>query len=427
MVRVPKLPGGTVRWSRSATAAIIDQGLYGLSNLVVNLALARWLTVEDYGAFSVGYAVFLLFGTVHTGLLSDPMLVFASVRYSGRIRAYLGVVVWLHAAFSVLTLALLLVTSSLVSEIVPAELRVAMISFGCIIPIVLLVWLLRRASYAMLRPSTAAFGSGLYFSSVVGGLYAIRITGMEGLVSGVIVMGFASCIPALWLVWRLRPDFLACRRTELASGVLFEHAVYGRWAVGVGLLGWIPVNAYYLLIPIWVGFSGAGVLKATMNLVVPILQMFTAVSTLMQAVLARKRDSKMFDRIVYFHLMVLTAIGLVYWGGIVKWYNSIVKLIYDGRYAEFEYLVWILGGICLAKAVSDVAEASLRALERPDLVFSAYIVSTSVALTIGVILVAIMELTGAALGIVFATSIGAVTMLTILRRERRLSSTRSTL
>ena len=42
-----------------------------------------WLEPAEYGLFTVAYSVFLLMGTVHSGLMAEPMLAFAPRRFAG--------------------------------------------------------------------------------------------------------------------------------------------------------------------------------------------------------------------------------------------------------------------------------------------------------------------------------------------------------
>ena len=53
-------------WLGCGMWAIIDQGLFALVSVLLNLLLASWLAPAEYGAFAVAYSVFLLLGAVHT-------------------------------------------------------------------------------------------------------------------------------------------------------------------------------------------------------------------------------------------------------------------------------------------------------------------------------------------------------------------------
>ena len=54
--------------------AVADQALYAGANFAVNVALARALAPEAYGAFTTAFIAFLLLGAVHGGLLIEPVL-----------------------------------------------------------------------------------------------------------------------------------------------------------------------------------------------------------------------------------------------------------------------------------------------------------------------------------------------------------------
>jgi hypothetical protein len=88
------------RWLTKGFWAVSDQGLFSLSNFALSVLLARWLVPQDYGAFTVAFAVFLFVGTFYTALLTEPMLVFGPSRYEGRFSEYLGALMYGHLGFA---------------------------------------------------------------------------------------------------------------------------------------------------------------------------------------------------------------------------------------------------------------------------------------------------------------------------------------
>ena len=83
--------------------AVLDQALFAGSSFSINILLARWLPPVQYGAFALAFFLFLLLGALHTAVLTEPMLVFGASVYRGRVRAYLGRHVMLHALVSAAT------------------------------------------------------------------------------------------------------------------------------------------------------------------------------------------------------------------------------------------------------------------------------------------------------------------------------------
>ena len=78
-----------LRWSSRGFWAILDQALFALSNLLVNVLLARWLPPAEYGAFVTAYTVLLLVSVAHSAFLAEPMLVFGSDKYAASFSHYL--------------------------------------------------------------------------------------------------------------------------------------------------------------------------------------------------------------------------------------------------------------------------------------------------------------------------------------------------
>ena len=66
-------------WTTRGFWAVTDQALFAVSNLVINVLLARWLSPREYGAFVTAFVVLLLVGVAHSSLIVDTN---ASVRSS---------------------------------------------------------------------------------------------------------------------------------------------------------------------------------------------------------------------------------------------------------------------------------------------------------------------------------------------------------
>src|SRR5262245_61670140 len=86
----------TQNWIIRGGWALVDQGLFVFASVILNVLLARWLTAAEYGAFAVSYSLFLLLGTFHTALVTEPMLVFGAGKYANNSSAYLKVLFRAH-------------------------------------------------------------------------------------------------------------------------------------------------------------------------------------------------------------------------------------------------------------------------------------------------------------------------------------------
>jgi O-antigen/teichoic acid export membrane protein len=398
------------RWLTKGFWAVSDQGLFSLSNFAMSVLLARWLVPQDFGAFTVAFAVFLLMGTFHTALLTEPMLVFGPSRHEGRFSEYLGALMYGHLGFAVLSSLLLLLAGLGFAHSGQSEVSAALIALALSGPFILLLWLMRRACYACFEPHLATSGGVLYMALMLGGLYALYRLEWLSAASALEVMGFSSLAVSLWLYVRLRVDRPASR-DSIVRGAFEDHWRYGRWSVATGMLLWIPAEAYYLLLPIWGGLEAGASMRALLNLIMPAVQAITALGVLLLPALAQARGQARFGSLVRLILVPFVLGPVLYWLLLGMLHQPLIVWIYGGRYAEHSDLLWIMGLTLIANGVIVVIGGSLRALERPDRVFFAYAISALVTATVGVGLTFLWGITGATVGLLISYSTTTVMML----------------
>lgn len=405
--------------------AISDQGLFATSNFVLNVLLARWLSPYDYGAFSVAFALFILIGVIHTGALSEPMLVFGSGRYKERLAEYLGTVVYGHLAFAALGSLMFLLTSLVLALSGASSHSVVLLALALAEPFILLLWLMRRACYARLKPHLAASGGALYMILMLAGAYLLSRNEWLSAASAFGVMGISSFVASIWLAIRLRVKWSPLRGSDLTRDSLRDHWRYGRWSVPNEAINWVPMNSYYVLLPVLGGMEAGASLKALMNLIMPMLQAIWALSILLLPILVRARDeedtsreSPEFSSRMRLALITFVLGPVVFWLGLGLFHYPLVDWLYGGRYTEHAALLWLLGLSPIVAAVKQVMSQSLKALERPDQLFWAYVVSAIATLTLGTGLVHLWGVVGAGVGFLISQVIVAALALIFYLRLR---------
>lgn len=415
---LPRTATGMVRARGSVVRgawAILDQGLFALSNFAINIVLARWLTAEDYGVFTIVYAVFLLIGTVHTGLLAEPMTVFGAGRHRKRLSQYLGVLLRGHWLMTTGIGLVVLVPAFVLNAAGHAALGWTLIAMSLALPWMLQLWLMRRACYISIGPRLAASGGLLYMGVLAVGVYSLFAAGRLSPQSALLVMGLGSMLSGFWIRARLhvetRQSTSAFRR-----GVLGKHWEYGRWAVGTGVLGAVTLNVYYFLLPARHGFESVGAFKAMMNLAMPALQSFVALSMVLLPRLVALRDGPEFGRHIRHWLVLLSSVAIASWLTVGMLRAWVVNLLYGGQYADVSGLLWIVGLVPVFFAIGMVLEASLRSLERSDEVFRASLLSVLVTGIVGGPLTWFWGPTGASVGLVAASVVSLSSMTESLRR-----------
>src|SRR3569833_2433801 len=77
-------------WLIRSSLAIFEQALIAGSNFLLNVLVARWLSAEQYGAYAVASAIYILLISVYQGLILEPMSVLAASYDEDHNRSYLG-------------------------------------------------------------------------------------------------------------------------------------------------------------------------------------------------------------------------------------------------------------------------------------------------------------------------------------------------
>ena len=419
-----------MRWLTKGFWAISDQGLFAASNFVLSVLLARWLTPDDYGVFSTVFAVFILIGVLHTATLSEPMLVFGSGKYKNRLSEYLGVLVYGHVVFAAMGSAILLLASLAFALIHSGSLATVLLTLALAEPFILILWLMRRACYARLEPHLAASGGALYMLIMLAGCFVLYWGGWLSAAAAFGLMGISSAVVSLWLARRL-----GVKRTPLGRGGLVreafeDHWAYGRWSTANEALNWVPMNSYYLILPFLSGLAAGAEFKALMNLIMPMLQAIWALSILLLPTLVRARDEARagerasdaharFSSRVRLSLAPFLLIPLLYWLLLGLFHRPVVAWLYDGRYVDHSALLWLLGLSPIIASAKQVLGQSLRALERPDRLFWAYVISAVGTLTVGTALVYVWGVAGAGMGFLVSQVLTAALALVFLQRLTR--------
>jgi O-antigen/teichoic acid export membrane protein len=405
--------------------AISDQGLFATSNFALNVLLARWISPYDYGAFSVTFAIFMLIGVVHTATLTEPMLVYGPGKYKDRFSEYLGIVIHGHLGIAALGSLLLLLGSLGLALFGLSSLSVTLVALAFAEPFILLLWLMRRACYARLEPQLAASGGALYMILMLAGAYVLYRGEWLSAASAFGVMGLSSLVVSVWLLIRLRVKPSPLRRSELARDSLENHWQYGRWSVANEGLNWVPMNIYFVLLPIFGGLEAGAAFKALMNPIMPMLQAIWALAILLLPILVRARDEggtsgdgPRFSSRVRLALVPFVLGPVLYWLALGLFHHQLVDWLYGGRYTEQAALLWLLGLSPIVAAVKQVMGQSLKALERPDRLFWAYAFSAVLTLTLGAGFVYLWGVVGAGIGFVGSQGVTALLALILYRRLR---------
>jgi O-antigen/teichoic acid export membrane protein len=396
------------RLTTRGSLALADQFLFAASQLILTVGLARSLSPSDYGAFTVAYTAFLLFGTAHTALLTEPLMVFGSSKYASSFQGYLTLLVKGHMIVTGVAAALLALFSVIFVSSAPS-LATALFYVGVTGPLILLPWLLRRACYARLLAHTAVIGGVLYCGSMLIGLLWLAHARLLSLTSSFVLMAAASLVASLFMVSGLRSRHRSGQTPPRVKEVAADHWRYGRWALGAGMLTWLQTSIYYFLLPHFASVATTGALKAVMNLVLPVLHGYTALSMVLLPTLSQAGSPVALRSRLRLALPLFILPALVYCSITTLYHREVFEWLYAGQYSGVSWLLPLAAPMVIAAGVGTVYSTALRAVQRPDRVFWAYAFASAATLTAGVAFTARYHLLGAVLGLTLSYVIVAGT------------------
>lgn len=416
---------GTLRswlpWLAKGSFAVADQGIFAVSNFLLNVLLVRWLAPADYGAFALAYSVFLFLLIVHNALVTAPMLVFGAGKYRERFPEYLGILLRGHFALMLPGSALLVVAAFLLGNLYSVVVERAFLALAAAAPFILLLWLLRRAFYARLNPRWAAASGGVYLIILIAGTLALRLVRLLSPSTAFLNMGLASLITCLLPLVRLQPTLTTDSPT--IRTVAADHWSYGKWVAGGAGPNWVTDNIYFLLLPAWMGLAQAGALRALLNLAQPASQSISSLTTLLMPILVHDsaaggpRDMKRTMKLCF---SFLSSGSVVYLVLLWELRHQVFHFLYGGKFSAYNSWPLLLVGLLpIAQSLPNVVGAALGALEQPKLGFWSDVGGGICGIALGVPMVRALGVGGALLGILVSYMLrGILTLYFFVRSVR---------
>ena len=370
----------------SAAWALADQAFFAISNFALNILLARALTPKEYGIYNVGFSLVLLASVIHNALLSEPMLVFGPVKYVEKLSSYLRYVAIAHWV-STGTLAAIAVGVGVSLWAAGSSSNGSLlVSFAIYTPLLLFQWLMRRSSYVFAGPKLAGQAGALYLVGAAITLAIIFRLGAITIPISLYSVGLNSLIAGCMIYARCG-GFRAKASPGLWASIRRDHWIYGRWALAAALADFFTNQFLFLLIPLMATVAVSGQLRALANPVMPANLTISAVGLMLRPQLVRARQKGTFTRTVLQWTGLLTVLTTTYWIFISVIRNSVMDLLYKGRYTEQAAWLAVIALNPVLISIAEMFSAALSAKEQPNHVFRANTISSAASIISAIVLV----------------------------------------
>lgn len=363
----------TLDWTLKFGYGILDQGFYSGANFLLSILLARWLSVEMYGAFSAVYSIFLLIATLQVALIAEPMSILGADKYKNAVAGYLNYLLriqWIGSgalAFVLVVVALLFIRDRLLQE--------NLISMALVMPIIFFYWYLRRALYLKAQSKLAMVSSFAYLFSLALQIICLRLIDRLSIMTAYSSMATSSLFASFFIMRKLDIKFLgfSSLSANLKPDVVHtELWSFGKWLMFAYVANWLTVISYPLLISIYINTETAGAFRSVQNLFLPFQQFLAAITLLILPWLAKQRVDK--DAVHLFAVTRRVALAaslaaLIYCVGITVFRDVIIKFMYVNEiYSNYSGLAPYLALVALIGALHIVLGLALRVVRQTNII-----------------------------------------------------------
>jgi O-antigen/teichoic acid export membrane protein len=394
--------------TRRAGFSLVDQGLSVGGMFLVNITLARTLTKEGYGVFALSYSVFTFLLALHNGIILETYTVYGSGRYHRDFPAYAGLLWRTNILLGLGITAALALLWRILAWIVPAVGSTTFLGMTLMCGVLLTAAFVRRTFYLRGRPDLAAKFSAIFFSTCTVFLWLSFRTRMLNGFSAFLMVGLAWTLAGVFLVRELPETAKRGVFTKLEPAYWTEHWKYSRWVLLTAFVFQLTTQGYYWLAAEFLSVKDVGNLRSLMNIVIPLDQVFASMNLLILPVMCLRYTSEGRKGLLPVWKVYCSGWFLVTCGfaGLVNvWGKSVMHALYGGKFDDVTPLVGTLAFLPVVMGIGHTINGALKAAEKPNFVFYAYVISGVTTILLGIPLVLHLGLRGAVYGMLVSGAV----------------------
>jgi O-antigen/teichoic acid export membrane protein len=406
------------RWTVKGGLAVADQGFFSGTNFILNILLARWLSPEDYGAFAVAFSILVLLSSVHTALLTEPMLVFGRGKYADQQNKYFAMLIYGHIGVTLAFGGLTILGAFAAAGLIGRSLQWSLVGVGIATPMILLLWLVRKAFYVRLQPASAAAGGALYMTLLVASILVLRSYGRLSNFSAYLLMGGVAFIVSIVFLAVLKPQWPIVGNPTAAI-VVDDHWKYGRWALLLMIVNWMPWNLHILVLSLILSIREIAGLRALFNVILPVNHVLIALAGIGLPLFAERFRNRPGERT---HLVKLFAslsviIAVCYTAFLFLLGPKALEIVYKGNYSDVYGLAPVLAFAQIPLSVIMAFGLAYAALARSDRALRNYLPYVALTLILGLIGGVLMHVSGVVYGFLVSSFVGLLASYVFFRKN----------
>lgn len=395
--------------------AVIDQSVFALSNFGVNVLLARWLPVGEYGSFGLAFVLLLMTVALYGALVLDPMAVFGSKQYVECFQAYLRRLLMGTLAVAVPGAAVLSALTAFVAYFLGGSGTVAALAgFWLLVPFYFVQILVRRAAYVEGSPRSAAIAAATYATILCGAVVVLRYADSLSVQTAQAAIAI-SCLGASATAFR-RVAAVAAADEINPARIIGEHWHFGRKALGVAVLSYASMNIAYFLLPLLDSIEAVAGWRVLFNLVLPILHINAALAAVLTPALARNAHKARMAPLVLIALICLVAGAVLYAAFLIAAPHLLLHAVFAGKYDALAATVPLMALFPVFYCVASTFALVCNASERMDTLLAAQAVGSLVCIGVAYPMLVRFDIGGAIGLLLIGEALKIMVLVVLLRR-----------
>lgn len=393
--------------------SVADQGFSVGGMFITNIVLARAASKEEYGMFTLAYSVFNFLTGLHNAVILEPYTVYAAGRYRTHSAEYRWLIWRSNAWLAAFLTALLLLAWWILSRTAPSLGSRSILGLAVSSAIILTSYLVRRVLYLERKVALAAKVSFVFLVVLVILLEAARRAGVLDGLAAFVVVALASFAGALFAGREIPRKIALGSFLEAQPGHWREHWKYARWVVATAFVFQLANQAYYWLVAGFLTLKDVAGLRAISMLVMSIDQVFVAIALLVLPMMAARYASRVvgeFFSLWRMYLLSILLIGGTFVAAVLLFGGPVLHWIYAGKFDDVSGLLARLAFLPVVMGIGHTMNVALKAAEKPDMVFYAYVASGLTTFLIGIPFMTHFGLRGAVYGMLVSGGVYTATL-----------------
>lgn len=400
----------------------IDQGCFSVVNYAASIYLARLVTPDNYGVYSISFSALLFISLAQSVFFGEPISVFGAREYRDNLKNYLNSMYWSQVLLSgIISIAILLVLVFLPQS----NLKKSFIFMMASLPFIFSFWFLRRAFYIKPQANLAAISSMIY--AVVLLLALLGLGALNKLDSATIflAMGAASIPASIFSSLKLGINFRTFQSMLVKDSPVLKYLgegfSYGKWLLIGVISSWVAVNAYPIVIGQLIGTEQAGAYRAIQNIFLPMQQTIAAITLLSIPWLSKQAEKGAYHlkKLIYFLALGALAISSLY--GILSWVfkEPLLNFLYSNEfYTSYDVLIPAFGFQMTALAFATVLSYYLRIFDRQKKIMWSKILSAAFFIIFGIYLIYSIGMAGIIITLIISAIIETIFLTFAIAQDR---------